>query len=313
MIKRLVVSIAVAGMILMGAFARNVEIKTVAAQENAQRKTQVVILGTGTPNADPERSGPSVAVVVNDVPYIVDFGPGVVRRAAAAHQKGITGLAVKGLKRAFITHLHSDHTAGFPDLIFTPWVLERSDPLEVYGPPGTKAMAEHILKAYERDIDIRINGLEPGNETGYKVNAHEIKPGVVYKDENVTVKAFLVNHGSWPEAFGYRFETADRTVVISGDCTPSESVVENCKGCDVLIHEVYSHTKFFTRPPEWQKYHSHFHTSTRELAEIAKRAKPGLLVLYHQLFWGATDDDLVKEVQESYKGRVVSGRDLEVY
>ncbi len=311
--KRVFVGIAIAAAVFISAFAQSTESKVAAAQRNAQQKTQVVILGTGTPNADPERSGPSVAVVINDVPYIVDFGPGIVRRAAAAHKKGVKGLAVENLKRAFVTHLHSDHTAGFPDLIFTPWVLDRSDPLEVYGPPGTKAMAEHILKAYERDIDIRINGLEPGNKTGYKVNAHEIKPGIVYKDENVTVKAFLVHHGSWPEAFGYRFETPDRTVVISGDCTPSESVIENCNGCDVLIHEVYSHKKFFTRPPEWQKYHSNFHTSTRELAEIAKRARPGLVVLYHQLFWGATDDDLVKEVQEIYKGKVVSGRDLEVY
>jgi len=251
--------------------------------------------------------------VINDTPYLVDFGPGVVRRAAAAFRKGIKGLAVKKLNRAFVTHLHSDHTAGFADLILTPWVLERAAPLEVYGPNGIKAMTEHLLKAYSEDIDLRLNGGEPSNKTGYKVIAHEIKPGVVYKDANVTVKAFPVNHGSWREAYAFRFETPDRTIVISGDCRPSPSVIENCNGCDVLIHEVYSQAGFATRTPAWQEYHSRYHTSSRELADIATRARPSLLILYHQLFWGTSEDDLLKEVRERYAGKVVSGRDLDIY
>jgi ribonuclease BN (tRNA processing enzyme) len=282
-------------------------------QTPKESKTQVVLLGTGTPNADPERSGPSVAVVVKDTPYIIDFGPGIVRRAAAAFQKGVKGLKVDKLKTAFVTHLHSDHTTGYADLIFTPWTLERKEPLQVFGPKGIKGMTEHLLKAYSQDIDIRVNGGEPSNHTGYKVIAHEIKAGVIYKDENVTVKAFPVKHGTWQQAFGYRFETTDKTIVISGDCVPSEGVVENCNGCDVLIHEVYSTTGFAKRPPEWQKYHSSFHTSSRELAEIASKAKPKLLVLYHQLFWGTSEEDLVKEIQQNYKGKVVSGRDLDIY
>ena len=275
--------------------------------------TQVVLLGTGTPNADPERSGPSVAIVVNDTPYLVDFGPGVVRRASAAFRRGIKGLEVKNLRRAFVTHLHSDHTAGYPDLILTPWTLERTDPLEVYGPKGIKAMTAHVLKAYQEDISIRLRGGEPSNRTGHKVIAREIKPGVVYKDTNITVKAFLVNHGSWGEAYGFRFEAPDRTIVISGDCSPTASVIENCNGCDVLVHEVYSQSGFARRPPEWQKYHSRYHTSSRELAELASKARPGLLVLYHQLFWGTSEEDLVREVRTGFSGKVVSGRDLDVY
>jgi len=278
-----------------------------------QRATRIVLLGTGTPNADPDRSGPSIAIVVNDTPYLIDFGPGVVRRAAAAFRNGVKGLEVKKLNRAFLTHLHSDHTAGYPDLILTPWVLERNDPLEVFGPKGIKAMTDHLLEAYREDIDIRLNGGEPSNKTGYKVVAHEIKPGVVYKDANVTVKAFLVEHGSWPEAYGFRFETADRTIVVSGDCRPSASVIENCNGCDVLIHEVYSQAGFSKRPPAWQKYHSRYHTSSRELAQLAAKARPGLLVLYHQLFWGVSEKDLLKEVRAGYSGKVVSGHDLDVY
>ena len=109
---------------------------------------QIVLLGTGTPNADPARSGPSVAIVANGCPYLVDFGPGVVRRAAAACQAGIQGLAVERLNRAFLTHLHSDHTAGYPDLILTPWVLKRDEPLHAYGPAGLGEMTDHILAAY---------------------------------------------------------------------------------------------------------------------------------------------------------------------
>jgi ribonuclease BN (tRNA processing enzyme) len=281
-----------------------------------QPRTQVVLLGTGNPSADPDRSGPSVAVVVNDMPYIVDFGPGVVRRANAAYRKGVSSLALPKLKTAFLTHLHSDHTVGYPDLIFTPWVMRRKDPLEVFGPAGLKAMTDHILLAYREDIDIRINGLEHGNKTGYKVNAHEIKPGIVYKDDNVTVKAFLVHHGSWKEAYGYRFETPDKVIVISGDCSPSPSVIENCDGCDVLLHEVYTQSGYDESDADWRKYITSFHTSTKELAELATKAKPKLLVLYHQMFFGGakdTEEGLLQEIRKYYTGQIVSAHDLDVY
>ena len=159
-------------------------------------KTQIVFLGTGTPNPDPDRMGAAVAIVVNGTPYIVDCGAGVVRRASAASRAGVQALSVTNLKMVFITHLHTDHTLGYPDLIFTPWVMGRKVPLEVYGPVGIKAMTEHILAAYSEDNNIRINGLERGNTTGNKVNVHKIEPGIIYKDANVTVKAFLVKHGS---------------------------------------------------------------------------------------------------------------------
>lgn len=276
-------------------------------------ETRVVMLGTGTPNADPERSGPAVAVVVRGRAYLVDCGPGVVRRAAAAAAKGIVGLEAEKLGIVFVTHLHSDHTLGLADLMLTPWVLERRAPLEVYGPPGIKVMTRRLLEAYAEDIRIRQEGLEPDKSEGYRANAHEIAEGVVYRDTNVTVTAFEVPHANWRHAFGYRFQTRDRVVVVSGDTRPSEKVVENCKGCDVLVHEVYSAERFRQRPPEWQRYHADAHTSTTDLAALASRAAPKLLVLYHQLFWGATDEDLVREVRRGYSGEVVSGKDLETY
>lgn len=278
--------------------------------------TRVVMLGTGTPNADPDASGPAVAIVVNDTPYIIDSGPGVVRRAAAAHRKGVAGLAVSRLRRLFITHLHSDHTAGYPDFMLTPAVLERNAPLLVFGPPGLQRMTDHLRKAYAEDLEIRLHGLEPkmpDGPKGYEVKVREVGQGLVYRDENVTVTAFQVIHGSWKHALGYRFVTPDRTIVISGDCRPTPAIIEECDGCDVLIHEVYSESGFARRPPEWQRYHSSFHTSTRELASIASKARPGLLILYHQLLWGTTPEEMLREIAQGYDGRVVFGRDLDIY
>lgn len=274
--------------------------------------TRVVLLGTGTPNADPARSGPAVAVVVNDRAYLVDFGPGVVRRAAAAAERGIDALAPQRIEVVFLTHLHSDHTAGYPDLILTPWVLGRSTPLRVYGPPGLAAMTDHILAAYQADIRERIDGLEPANPTGWQVEAHEIEVGLVYQDDKVRVEALPASHGSWP-VFSYRFTTADRTAVISGDTAPHARMKDNYVECDVLVHEVYSTAGFARRPANWQRYHTAVHTSTRELASIAAAAQPGLLVLYHQLLWGETPDSLLAEIVEIYDGPVISGNDLDVF
>ena len=277
------------------------------------RDTKVVLLGTGTPNADPERFGPSVAVVVNGTPYLVDAGVGVVRRAAAAEREGVPALSVKNLKTVFITHLHSDHTLGLPDLMLSPWTLERTAALEVYGPKGIRAMTSKILEAYAEDIELRLSGGEPSNKTGWRTNAHEIDAGVVYQDSNVKVTAFRVPHGKWPEALGYRFDATDRVIVISGDTRKTEAIVEQCHGCDVLVHEVYSVAGFQRRPPEWQQNHSQDHTSSVELADLASRARPTLLVLYHQLYWGTSDADLLAEVTERYSGRVVSGKDLDIF
>ena len=291
-----------------------------AATQSAPSRTQVVLLGTGNPGPSPERSGPATAIIVNGRPYLVDFGPGVVRRAAAALQKGIGALNPINIKHAFVTHLHSDHTVGYPDLIFTPWVIGRKVPLEVYGPPGIKAMTDHVLAAWADDIKIRNGPIERDlpehGSDGYRVNAHEVSPGVVYRDDNVTVTAFNVNHGEWGRrAFGYRFQTADRSIVITGDTSPSDSVVEQCNGCDVLIHEVYTEAGYAKASPEWQRMRRAYHTSSRQLGELATRARPGLLILYHQQyqFTESTEDDLMREMRTAYRGRFVSGHDLDVF
>jgi len=270
-------------------------------------RTRVILLGTGTPNADPARSGPAVAIVVDSNTYIVDAGPGIVRRAAAAK------IPMQSLRVAFLTHLHSDHTVGLPDLMLSPWVLGRTSPLEVYGPPGTQNMVEHLQAAYAEDIDIRLHGGEPSNKTGYGGKGHDVPAGIVYRDSLVTVTAFEVRHGKWPHAYGYRFQTPDRTIVISGDTAPTDAVAQACNGCDVLVHEIISSQSLEHRTPDWQAYHRAYHTPGYELGDVASKAHPKLLVLYHQLPPGASDEELLREVHTRYHGAVVSGKDLGVY
>ncbi len=281
---------------------------------NAQNiDTKLVLLGTGSPFADPTKSGPSLAIVVNNTSYIVDCGPGVVRRAAEASKLGFPSLEAAQLKTLFITHLHSDHTIGLADIILTPAVLDRNAPIRIYGPVGIKKMTDDLMSAYKEDIAIRINGLEKGDAIAYQVYTNEIKEGQIYKDSNLTVTAFKVQHGQWDNAFGFVFQTKDKKIVISGDCTYSENLIKYAKDCDILVHEVYSDAGLKKRTQRWQDYHSTFHTSTYQLAEIANQVKPKLLVLNHQLTFGTSLQSLLDELKSKYAGPVVNGADLDVF
>jgi ribonuclease BN (tRNA processing enzyme)/pimeloyl-ACP methyl ester carboxylesterase len=298
-------------------------------------RTKVILLGTGTPVPDPDRSGPATAIVVDDRAYLVDFGPGVVRRAEAAALKGIPSVEPGNLKVAFVTHLHSDHTGGYSDLILSGWTSGRSVPLEVYGPTGLQSMTEHILQAYRVDIETRTNPDGPMRDAGrspdaWKVNPHEIKPGVIYKDEKITVTAFATKHAM--ESYGYRFDTPDRSIVVSGDTNPVEETIKACNGCDVLIHEAQPVELLARMPKSIQSFVARYHTTTEQLAELANKAKPKLLVVYHTISFPpgiaparllppnaaadalyAPPEMLQKEISSRYSGKFVVGRDLDVY
>lgn len=266
----------------------------------------MVLLGTGTPNPEPDRMGPAVAVVSGDRVYLVDCGPGVVRRAAQAH------LGMDRLTRLFVTHLHSDHTAGYPDLILTPPNSGRTVPLEAWGPPGLRAMTAHLLQAYAVDLRVRLHGTQPHEARGYEVHAHDVKPGEIYRDDVMRVIAFAVPHGDFPGAYGYRFEAKDKTIVISGDTTFSPALIAAAKGYDILVHEVYSQKGWQARTPEWQRYHAAFHTSGPDVGRVAAAVKPRKLVLYHLLHMGETPEEVLAEVRSTYPGDVIYGKDLDV-
>lgn len=278
--------------------------------QSCKERTHLVLLGTGTPNAEPHRQGPSLAVVVGGRAYLVDAGPGVVRSASAAYASGIRELEPTRLEHLFLTHLHSDHTLGYPDLIFTPWVLGRRKSLRVWGPRGTRAMTRHLIQAYAEDASVRVHGLEGANRIGHKVEVSEYADGVIFRDERVEVTAYSVNHGSWKHAYGLRFRTPDVDICISGDTAPYPRMNETYRSCDLLVHEVYSDEMLSQRPLSWQSYHRSSHTSDLELGRIADMARPSLVVLNHQLLWGSSAPKIKKAIGSSHRGPVVYGRDL---
>jgi ribonuclease Z len=282
-----------------------VSAQDVQRSETQRSRTKLVMLGTGTPNPDPDRFGPATVVMVDDVPYLIDAGVGVVRRWTAAIR--VNNLPATAIKTLFVTHLHSDHTLGYADLIFTPLILTPwwtnapgvtaggDRPLEAHGPEGLSAMTNNLIAAYADDIRIR-------GRSGPMVTTREISEGVVYQDERVTVNAFLVPHGAWPQAFGYRFKTPDKTIVISGDTGYSTTLAEQCNGCDMLVHEGGRVTIG----------QGSSHTSASELAKVAEAAKPKLLILYHQ---SAANDNAegLRVIRSQYQGDVVVARDLQVF
>ena len=280
--------------------------------------TSVVLLGTGTPRTEAGRSGPAAAVIVEDSPYVFDFGVGVTQRISEGHASGIGGLAMSRIERAFLTHMHSDHTLGLPALMLTPWMFGREEPLVVYGPQGTSAMALSVADGYALDVAKRRYS-EPHTERGHEIIGHDIVPGLVYQDDLVAVEALAVQHGDWDEsvhgpypAMGYRIRTSDRTVVISGDTAPFPGMAESYGECDVLVHEVYSSRGLADRPAPWREYHERSHTSASHLGEVANAVGPETLVLTHQLLWHATPEDVLDEIDAQFDGPIVYGRDLDV-
>ena len=273
-------------------------------------RTRVVVLGSGNPVADPDRAGPAVVVLVDDTPYLFDVGVGVMRRWGAVTRMGIADLDIGSLRRAFVTHLHSDHTLGYSDLIFTSWTLSgRTEPLEVYGPSGLQSMTDHLLAAYVEDVAARTgDGGGRVGAAGPTVRVHEIEPGVVYQDGLVEVTAFAVPHGTWRYAFGYRIETPDKVVVLSGDTGPTNVVAEHCSGCDLLFYE----GGFFTDSSASDYFHQ-FHSTAEEVARAARLAEPKMLVLYHQRPGGPQTEAALAVLRSEYPGPFVVAKDLDVF
>lgn len=274
--------------------------------------TTLVLLGTGMPRPNPEASGPATAVVVGNQTFLFDAGPGVMRQLAAAK------LPINGVTALFVTHLHSDHTLGLPDLILTSWVMGRKAPLLAFGPHGLRAMTDHILEAWKEDIVIRETGLEKIAPAGYRVDVREISTRVIYDSGGVRVIAIPVEHGKWDEAYGFRIETPGRIIVISGDTRYSQALQAAARGADILVHEAYPEVRLAPeqRPGGelWPEYMRQFHTSDVEVGRLAAAARPKLLILHHLVRMQGTDAELLAGVKRGgFAGRTVIGHDLERY
>lgn len=304
--------LALRRLLLLAALAGLWSATPLGAQGTASDSTTVILLGTGMPFPDPAAQGPATAVTVGARVFLFDAGPGVMRQMTAAR------LPIRGgpVTAVFLTHLHSDHTLGLPDLVFTSWVMGRRRPLRIVGPTGTRNMLDHILAAWSEDIEVRTAGLERAVPEGWKVDVRETTGGLVYDSAGVRISAIPVPHGNWKLAFGYKIETPGKTVVISGDTRLSPALERAARNVDVLIHEVYPAVRL--RPEEriggelWPSYMRSFHTSDVEVGQMAARAKPKLLVLHHIVRMGGTDEELLAGVRAGgFTGRVVIGHDLD--
>lgn len=277
----------------------------------AAAKMEVALLGTGYPKPDPDRAGPATAVIVTPAAggekvFLVDTGRGVMMRYAAL------GLPFKNIQAVFLTHLHSDHISGLPDVFTTTWIFDRSASLALYGPEGVQGVAEGVLQMFAVDIPIRRDLTEYNAAEGAKFNVHTVSEGVVYQDDDVKITAFLVDHPPVKPAFGYLFEGGGRRIVISGDTRPSENLVKHARGADVLIHEVYAPGRFEEKnPPKVAENLKRYHTSAEEAGEIAQRAGVKLLVLSHIVSPEPQYAKLIEEgVKKRFKGKFVMGKDL---
>lgn len=278
------------------------------------KETQVVVLGTSTPVPDAHRAGPSIAVIHRGEAYLFDIGGGAVQNAIRArYEYDIPSLYPSQICCVFITHLHSDHTLDYVELAFTLW-WRRREGLLAWGPVGLRDKTEHMYAMMAADTAIRTSGINPvQNPDAYQIGVTEIAEGVVFQKDDLTVEAFDVDHGDIKPAFGFRITTRDRSIVISGDTAYSDKVLEKARGVDLLFHEVISDSGLAKTSEFWQSYHRKHHTTASDLGRLASEARPGLLVLYHGLFYGVPEQRIVDEVRSTYDGAVVLASDLDVF
>jgi len=273
---------------------------------------QVILLGVGTPRPSPDVHGPATAVVVGERTFLFDAGAGVM------HQMVSAGLGIRGPHALFLTHLHSDHTVGLPDVIYTSWVMERTAPFKVFGPPGTTRLLDKLSEAYSEDIAMRTNGLEKNVPDAWRVDSRDVRPGVVYDSGGVRVTAIRVSHGEWEWSYGYRIDAGGRAIVISGDTRPSDALLRAAAAADVLVHSVYPEPGTTANPTSLghtsPAYFRAYHTSSVELGRLAADAQPKQLVLTHIVRAGATDAELIAGVRAGgFQGTVIVGKELARY
>lgn len=276
----------------------------------AQASIEVTLLGTGSPAPALDRFGPSTLVQAGDQTLVFDAGRGVMQQLAQA------GVRYAEIDALFLTHLHSDHVVGLPDLWLTGWLTgmavgpagPRTQPLTVIGPRGTADLMRHLTLAYAFDLDIRTrdDGLPP---QGSRFDVVEIDEGDVYEQDGVKVRAFAVKHGNVAPAFGYRIDYADRSVVLSGDTQYSERLLTSARGVDLLIHEVAGAAGAAAANPAVQRILAH-HTTADRAGALFAEARPKLAVYSHLVLIGDYDAaHLRADTERNYDGRFEIGED----
>jgi ribonuclease Z len=271
---------------------------------------RITLLGTGNPRPTSTRSGPATLVEAGTTRILVDAGRGVAERLWSVGRRE----ALSGIDLVVLTHLHSDHVVGLPDLWLTGWIFGRKAKLLVIGPAGTAAMASHLSQAFAFDVETRRDRDEKLPAAGAVIEARDISPEAAIEVGGVTVTPFEVDHGPVKPAYGYRVTYRGRCVVFSGDTRYSENVVSHAKGCDVLVHEVLApeverrETKM-QDPAAVQRIIDH-HITPEEAGRVFAAAKPRLAVYSHIVPSPTTAKELEVPTRKTYSGPLVVGEDL---
>ena len=291
-----------------------IETRGAPTEKELEATTQVVILGTGTPIPDAFRAGSSIAIVHKGESYLFDVGAGAVRQATIARYKyAIPSLYPSQICCVFLSHLHSDHTMDLSELAHTLW-WRRNTGLQAWGPTGIAQIANGLDEIIAADANFRINGIQPvANPEGFRISHQNIAPGILFQKEDLTIEAFLVNHGDINPAFAFKVTTEDLSLVISGDTAYSDVIAEKARGVDILFHEVISRQGLEKNSPDFQRYHNSVHTTSDEVARLASIAQPKKLVLYHGLFYGTEESTVLEEIEALYEGNVFLARDLDMF
>ena len=246
---------------------------------------RVTILGSGTPRPDINRFSQSILVEAGEEKLLFDTGRGSAIRLSQAN------ISVGDIDQIFLTHLHSDHTLGMPDIIMTGWIYQRNKVLNIYGPKGTLDFISDIKSAFKKDIEIRVVPPESHSKKGLRTNTVEIKEGLVFKKNNLEVIAFEVDHGGGVEhAFGYKIIYKNRSIVISGDTNYSSNLVYHAKNTDLLIHEIADAPLNVINKYPKVKGLMNYHTTPKEMARVIEEAKPRYTVLTHMLLLGGVSE-----------------------
>jgi len=264
----------------------------------------LILLGTGYPRPDANHAAASTAIVAGDRWYVVDAGRGATMRVAGA------ALKYEQMRAVFLTHLHSDHIGGLPDLFTTSWQFGRkTTPLQLYGPAGTKRLADAMLEFFAYDIHIRRDIQEKLPAGGATIDTHIVREGVVFDDGVCRVTAFAVDHRPVEPAFGYRFDCGGKSIVVSGDTRPNDNLLKFARNADVLVIEAYL-PEFLDKvdTPEVAARLKHYHTSAEEAGTIATKAAVKTLVLTHLV--GREEDAFRAQASKTFKGKIIVGRDL---
>jgi ribonuclease Z len=275
-----------------------------SASPLTSNEIRVTLLGTGTPRPFMDRFGPSILVEAGTEKLIFDVGRGAMQRL---FQLGVSYSDVTGV---LLTHLHSDHTVGLPDLWLTGWLISnRATPLELWGPAGTRKMADGLRSAYSFDLDIRVRD-DKVPAAGGRIIAHDIGEQMIFDRGGVKVTAFLVDHGLVRPALGYRVDAGGHSVVLSGDTRYSPNLISHAKGTDLLIHEVGAASAEELRTNEHTRTIIAHHTTPERAAEVFNEVKPKLAVFSHLVLRGVSAEDAVRTTRLTYAGPLQLGEDL---